>query len=112
MHGDSRSLQFLLSTIEKISSADFKSGPLLAKYIGKYSEDMWLHFKSVRASMKPGAEVHDIVGNSKFYDYLVPVETFYADMLEKAGFEKAKIKVIRKRNSKKELFEFDATAIA
>jgi len=102
----------LLSTIRKISRADSKSGPVLAKYVGKYFEDMWLHFKSVRASMKQGAQVHYIVGNSKFYDYLVPVETVYADMLEKVGFEETKIEVIRKRNSKKELFEFDVTAIA
>lgn len=102
----------LLSIIEKISKADSKSGPILAKYVGKYFEDMWLHFKSVRASMKPGAEVHYIVGNSKFYDYLVPVETVYADMLEKVGFRKTKVEVIRKRNSKKELFEFDVTALA
>ena len=102
----------ILVTIQKISRADSKSGPVLAKYVGKYFEDMWLHFKSVRQKMKPGAEVHYIVGNSKFYDYLVPVETAYADMLEKAGFENAKIEVIRKRNSKKELFEFDVMATA
>lgn len=102
----------LLATIEKISKADSKSGPVLAKYVGKYFEDMWLHFKSVRDNMKLGAEVHYIVGNSKFYDYLVPVETVYADMLEKAGFEKVKTEVIRKRNSKKELFEFDVMATA
>jgi len=88
------------------------SGPVLAKYVGKYFEDMWLHFKSVRANMKPGAQIHYIVGNSKFYDYLVPVEAIYADMLEKVGFEKTEIEVVRKRNSKKELFEFDVTAIA
>ena len=103
---------YLLDIIDKISRADFKSGPVLAKYVGKYFEDMWLHIKSVRKNMKQGAEVHYIVGNSKFYDYLVPVETVYADMLKKAGFEKTKIEIIRKRNSKKELFEFDVTAIA
>ena len=58
----------LLATIEKISRADSKSGPVLAKYVGKYFEDMWLHFQSVIKNMKPGAEVHYIVGNSKFYD--------------------------------------------
>lgn len=102
----------LLSIIEKISKADSKSGPVLAKYVDKYFEDMWLHFKSVRAIMNPGSEVHYIVGNSKFYDHLVPVETVYANMLEKAGFKQPKIEIIRKRNSKKELFEFDVTAIA
>lgn len=102
----------LLATIEKIASADSKSGPVLAKYVAKYFEDIWLHFNSVRKNMKPGAEVHYIVGNSKFYDYLLPVETAYADMLEKAGFRETRIEVIRKRNSKKELFEFDVMAIA
>jgi hypothetical protein len=102
----------LLAIIKNISKEDSKSGPLLANYVGKYFEDMWLHFKSVKKCMKPGAEVHYIVGNSKFYDFLVPVETIYADMLTKAGFIKANIEVVRKRNSKKELYEFDVTAIA
>ena len=102
----------LLVIIEKISKVDSKSGPVLAKYVAKYFEDMWRHFKSVREYMKPSAEVHYIVGNSKFYDYLVPVEAVYADMLGKAGFKKVKTEVIRKRNSKKELYEFDVSAIA
>jgi hypothetical protein len=85
---------------------------VLAKYVGKYFEDMWMHFKSVRDYMKPGAEVHYIVGNSKFYDFVVPVETVYVDMLVRAGFHDARTKVIRKRNSKKELYEFDVTATA
>jgi hypothetical protein len=101
----------LRAVLENISTADAKSGPVLAKYVGKYFEDMWLHFKSVRKHLKPGAVVHYIVGNSKFYDFLVPVETIYADMLEKAGFHNTQTKVIRKRNSKKELYEFDVTAI-
>lgn len=102
----------LFAIIGNISKADSKSGPLLANYVGKYFEDMWLHFNSVRKCMKPGATVHYIVGNSKFYDFLVPVETVYADMLEKAGFHGANVEVIRKRNSKKELYEFDVTATA
>ena len=102
----------LLAVTEKISKSDAKSGSVLANYIGKYFEDMWLHFRSVRECMKAGAILHYIVGNSKFYDFMVPVERVYADMLEKAGFEQTKIEVIRKRNSKKDLFEFDVTAVA
>ena len=102
----------LRAVMEDISRADAKSGPVLAKYVGKYFEDMWMHFKSVREYMKPGAEVHYVVGNSKFYDFVVPVETIYVDMLVRAGFHDARTKVIRKRNSKKELYEFDVTATA
>ena len=32
----------LRAVMEDISTADAKSGPLLAKYVGKYFEDMWI----------------------------------------------------------------------
>lgn len=57
--------------------------------------------------MTPGAKVHYIVGNSTFYGVLVPVEVLFRDMLHEAGFEDTKISTIRKRNSKKELYEYD-----
>jgi hypothetical protein len=47
-----------------------------------------------------------IVGNSKFYDALVPVEAIYASLLKHHGFSDVEIEVLRKRNSKKELLEF------
>ena len=61
--------------------------------------------------LKPGARVHYIVGNSTFYGVLVPTERFYADLLQKAGFTDVGITVIRKRNSKTELLEFDVSAV-
>jgi hypothetical protein len=60
--------------------------------------------------MCPNGHVFYIVGNSKFYDTIVPVEEFYVDMLQRAGFGDTHIDRIRKRNSKKELFEFVVSA--
>jgi hypothetical protein len=60
--------------------------------------------------MTTGAQVHYIVGNSTFYKALVPVEILFRDMLYQAGFKDTEIVKIRKRNSKKELFEYDVSA--
>jgi hypothetical protein len=104
--------KYLEDIIRQIAKSDGKSGELLSRYVGKYFEDMWKHFLSARKVMRSGGRVHYIVGNSKFYDCLVPTEKIYLDMLTKAGFKDAEIKVIRKRNSKRELYEFDVTARA
>jgi hypothetical protein len=102
----------LIEVIESVKKSDTKSGEILANYIGKYFEDIWYHLNSVKRVMEPGGEVHYIIGNSKFYDVIVPSEIVFGDMMEKIGFESCSIKQIRKRNSKKELSEFDVHAIA
>jgi hypothetical protein len=62
------------------------------------------------ALLNRGARVHYIVGNSTFYGTLVRVEEVYAHMMKHLGFSNVEIRAIRKRNSKKELVEFDVTA--
>ena len=94
----------------RICSDVAKKSLLLANYIHKYFEDMSEHCVAVKNKMRPDAHVFYIVGNSKFYDTMVPVEELYADMLLRAGFVDAKIDRIRKRNSKKELYEFLVSA--
>jgi hypothetical protein len=96
--------------LTRIRKADAKSGVLLSNYIAKYFEDMTCHIRVIADVMSTGATVHYIVGNSRFYDAVVPVERLYADMLTEAGFKDARITRIRKRNSKKELYEFDVSA--
>lgn len=51
--------------------------------------------------------MHYIVGNSTFYNVLLPIEQIYRDMLLELGLADVSIKVLRKRNSKKELFEYE-----
>lgn len=101
----------LVSVLDRIAHQDNKNGVLLSKYIAKYFDDMWMHFQGLIRVLARGAEIHYIVGNSTFYGVLLPVETFYADMLRDLGFTEVTCKAIRKRNSKKELVEFDVTAI-
>jgi hypothetical protein len=57
-----------------------------------------------------GGTVHYIVGNSKFFDVLLPVEAIYAAIFEAGGFSRARVETIRKRSSKKELFEYVVSA--
>lgn len=83
-----------------------KSHALLGRYVHKYFEDIKDHMAGLRRVLAPGAHCHYIVGNSKFYDTLLPVEKIYAALFEDAGFADVSIETIRKRTSKKELYEF------
>lgn len=86
-----------------------KSG-VLSRYVHKYFYDIKFHCKDLFDVVKPGGTVHYIVGNSKFYDVMLPVEGIYAAMFEDVGFDHVNVKAIRKRTSKKELFEFVVSA--
>ncbi len=79
---------------------------VLANYVYKYFTDISLHFRSLYPVLQPGARLFYIVGNSKFYNTLVPVEQLYANLMSQYGFKKIIVKPLRKRNSKKELYEF------
>jgi hypothetical protein len=103
-------LPLLDEAVDKIAHTNNKNGRLLATYVAKYFDDMWAHFRGLTPILSNGAEVHYIVGNSTFYGTLLPVEQIYAAMLKKLGFFDVECRAIRKRNSKKELVEFDVTA--
>ncbi|HEY2330116.1 MAG TPA: SAM-dependent methyltransferase, partial [Verrucomicrobiae bacterium] len=79
---------------------------ILSIYVHKYFEDCILHFRSLAKVLKKGAVAHYIVGNSKFYDVMVHTELIYADIMRHNGFSNVRVENIRKRSSKKELFEF------
>jgi hypothetical protein len=79
---------------------------LLGRYVHKYFADIKCHIVGLREVLAPGARCHYIVGNSKFYDTMLPVEGIYAAMFEDAGFVDVNVETIRKRTSKKELYEF------
>ncbi len=79
---------------------------VLGRYVHKYFEDCVLHFQSLTRVLRDGAVVHYIVGNSKFYDTMVHTEQIYAALMRTNSFCDVRVENIRKRNSKKELFEF------
>lgn len=100
----------LADTLRAISSGENKNGFLLANYVAKYFDDMWVHLSELPALLAPGAELHYIVGNSTFYGTLVATERLYAEMLALLGFTRIDCLPLRKRNSGKQLIEFDVVA--
>jgi hypothetical protein len=86
------------------------SSSVLSRYVHKYFEDMALHLASLTPLLMPGAVCHYVVGNSKFYDELVPVEQELARLFERLGFHHITIETLRKRTSKKELYEYLVSA--
>jgi hypothetical protein len=50
------------------------------------------------------------VGNSKFYDVLLPAQEIPAALFRATGFTDAAVQATRKRTSKKELFEYVMSA--
>ena len=96
--------------LSKIAHSENKNGRVLANYVAKYFSDIWEHIQSLLPVLGRGSELHYIVGNSTFYGVLLSVEKIYEAMLGRLGFEDIQCSAIRKRNSKKELFEFDVSA--
>jgi len=84
--------------------------PLLGNYVHKYFCDVVGHVRSLSAVLAPGAVCHFIIGNSKFYDVLLPAEQVYAAILASEGFRRVQVVPLRKRTSKKELYEFAVRA--
>ena len=87
-----------------------KNNPILARYVHRYFIDTLFHIRSLKKVLRNGARCHYIVGNSKFFDTVLPVEKIYASFFQSEGFGDVNIDAIRKRNSKKELFEYIVTA--
>ncbi|MGH7097630.1 MAG: hypothetical protein ACREE4_08230 [Stellaceae bacterium] len=100
----------LTDALHGIACDENANGRLLSNYVAKYFEDMWAHLTHLRGVLAPGARVHYFIGNSTFYGVLLPTEKIYADMLSALGFAGINIRPVRKRNSKKELIEFDVSA--
>ncbi len=80
--------------------------PVLGNYVHKYFCDIQEHLDSLFQVLRSGARCHYVVGNSKFYDVLLPTQDIYAAMFEEAGFTSVRILTLRKRTSKKELYEY------
>jgi len=84
---------------------------VLATYVNKYFHDMRQHVRGIYKVVKNGGQVNYIVGNSKFYDVLLPVEQIFAAMFREVGFNDVAVRTLRKRTSKKELYEYLVSGI-
>lgn len=97
---------YFVEKLDAIKDDENRNGLKMANYVARYFEDTLRHFESLKKVLKEGAEVHYVVGNSTFYGVLVPVERLYKEIMEKVGFSEVNVEIVRKRNSKKELYEF------
>ncbi len=94
------------ASFEKIIRDIRSRSEVLATYVDKYFHDMAHHVRALHKVVKDGGQINYIVGNSKFYDVLLPVEQIFAAMFREAGFNDVAVRTLRKRTSKKELYEY------
>lgn len=99
-----------LAELDAITAKIARHSDVLSRYVAKYFVDMLLHVKSLSSVVARGGEVHYVVGNSKFFDVLLPVERIFAEIFELCGFRSARVTTLRKRTSKVELFEYLVSA--
>lgn len=103
---DSLPLTGLSTLVGKIA----RKSDVLSRYVSKYFFDMLAHVRSISEIVAPGGQVHYVVGNSKFFDVLVPAERLFAEIFELSGFRDAIVVRLRKRTSKRELYEYLVSA--
>ena len=87
-----------------------RESAVLGRYVERYFHDMDQHVSGVARVLAPGGEAHYVVGNSKFFDVVVPAEKLFAELFERHGFSRVKTRTLRRRTSKKELFEYLVSA--
>ncbi len=95
---------------DQVVKAIVERSELLGRYVERYFTDMTQHAQSLYPLVGRGGRVAYVIGNSKFYDVLVPAERMLAEILEAVRFRRAEIYELRRRTSKSELFEYLVTA--
>ncbi len=100
----------LYTVCDSIKASDNKNALLMSRYVHKYFHDMYQHLDTLRKTLAVGAELRYIVGNSTFYNIRVDTERLLSLILQKLEYHGITQQIVRKRNSKKELFEFCVSA--
>lgn len=99
-----------LAFLEPVLADIGKRSTLLARYVERYVEDMSTHIRSVLDVTSPGATCAYIVGNSRFYEVMVDTERILAAIFASHRMSDIGIRTLRKRTSKRELWEYVVTA--
>jgi hypothetical protein len=99
-----------LPRLRRLVSKIGAQSAVLGRYVERYFHDMQSHVRSVAKVLARGGRAHYVVGNSKFFDVVVPAEQLFADLFRRNGFVEVRTRVLRRRSSKKELFEYLVSA--
>ncbi len=100
----------LYTVCNSIEASGGKNALLMSRYVHKYFHDMYQHFDTLRDTLAPDAKLQYIIGNSTFYNVHVDTELLVSLILEQLGYHNISYRIVRKRNSKKALFEFCVSA--
>jgi len=77
----------------------------MKNYVIKYFNNLEQHIESLKPFLCQGAKLAYVIGNSKFYNIVLPSDEILADLFEANGFQVASIERMRRRNSKSGLYE-------
>ena len=100
----------LYEVCEKIDNCEDKNAEVMSKYVHKYFDDIYSHLLGLSALLKPNAKINYIVGNSSFYGHFVETQEIIAENLKQIGYKNISVNAIRRRNTKKGLFEYNVKA--
>lgn len=103
-------MESLPPVVRAIRDSRNPNSKLLSIYVEKYFHDIDKHIMAIRGYLADNAQVHYVIGNSTFYGIHVPTPLLYEESLRNQGFRSIESRVIRKRNSKRELFEYCISA--
>jgi hypothetical protein len=96
--------------LAKVAAEIGERSAILGRYVRKYFHDLERHVDSITQITAPSAKLLYVIGNSKFYDVLLPAEQLLARAFERRGFAHVAVDVLRKRTSKPELYEYIVSA--
>lgn len=102
--------QRLLDTCKAIEGSDTKNGKTMATYVHKFFDDMYIHFSNLRHHLLPNATINYILGNSSFYGHFVDTDVIIMEILKELDYTNISSRIIRKRNSKSNLYEYIISA--
>ncbi|QJB29854.1 DNA adenine methylase [Chitinophaga oryzae] len=100
----------LYTACEMIKNSEDKNASLMSLYVHKYFDDMYEHIKNLKPILKSGAKLNYIIGNSSFYGIFVHSDLILSQIFTSLGYENVSVDIIRKRNTKKGLLEFNVRA--
>jgi len=81
------------------------SGELMASYVTKYFNDIYVHAKEIAKVCRKQARLAYVIGNSKFYGHPLPSDEILANIFAHFGFQLDSIERMRRRQSKTGLYE-------
>ena len=96
----------LYDVCNNIEQSGDKNGVTMSLYVHKFFDDMYLHLYNLRSHLKKDAHLYYILGNSTFYGNVVNTDEWILTIIRDLGYHNVQSKIIRKRNSKSQLYEY------